>query len=157
MQDYQQNRKTAGAFGQTSYGAPAAQTTSLFGAQATTQQPTTGSIFGGGTTGAFGTTTQPSAGAFGAFGQQQPATGASTGTSIFGGGPAFAQSQQQQQQQQQPSTFGAFGQQQQPVASTGAGIFGGTSPFGQPKPPTGFGGSFGQSSECLLMTVLLSI
>ncbi|KAF8559141.1 hypothetical protein OG21DRAFT_1503602 [Imleria badia] len=142
LQDYQQNRKTAGAFGQTAFGAPAAQTTSLFGAPTTTQQPTTGSIFGGGTTGAFGTTTtQPATGAFGAFGQQQPATGTSTGTSIFGGGgSAFAQPQQQQ-----PSAFGQPQQQpQQAAAGTSTGIFGSTSTFGQPKPATGFGSTFGQ-------------
>ncbi|KAH0839780.1 nucleoporin autopeptidase-domain-containing protein [Lanmaoa asiatica] len=145
LQDYQQNRKTAGAFGQTSFGAPATQTTSLFGAPTTSQQPATGSIFGGATTGAFGTsTTQPATGAFTAFGQQQPATGTSAGTGVFGGGSAFGQ--QQQQQQQHPSAFSAFGQpqQQQPAAGTGTSIFGGTSAFGQPKPATGFGSTFGQ-------------
>lgn len=158
MQDYQQNRKTAGAFGQTSFGAPTAQSTNLFGAPTTTQQPTSGSIFGGGTTGTFGTTTttQPATGAFGAFGQQQPTTGTSAGTNIFGGGgSAFGQ-----QQQQQPSAFGAFGQpQQQPqqaATGTGTGIFGGTSAFGQPKPGAGFGSPFGQPSRCLLIIVFLT-
>ncbi|KAI9574825.1 nucleoporin autopeptidase-domain-containing protein [Boletus coccyginus] len=138
LQDYQQNRKTAGAFSQTSFGTPNTQTTNLFGAPTTTQQPATGSIFGGGTTGAFGTTT--TTGALGAFGQQ-PTTGTSTGTSIFGGSSAFAQPQQQQ-----PSAFGAFGQQQQqqPATSAGTSIFGGTGSFGQPKPATGFGSTFGQ-------------
>lgn len=114
-------------------------------------------MFGGGSTGAFNTTTttQPTTGAFGAFGQQQPTTGTTTGTGIFGGGSAFAQPQQQQQQ---PSAFGAFGQsqqqqQQQPAASTGTSIFGGTSAFG-PKPATGFGSTFGQSSRCLVTMIL---
>ncbi|KAG8218498.1 nucleoporin autopeptidase-domain-containing protein [Butyriboletus roseoflavus] len=139
-QDYQQNRKTAGAFGQTSFGTPATQAPSLFGAPTTTQQPTTGSIFGGATTGSFATnTTQPATGAFGTFGQQQPTAGTSTGTA-FPTGSAFAQPQQQQ-----TSAFGAFGQpQQQPATGTSTGIFSGPSAFGQPKPATGFTSTFGQ-------------
>ncbi|KAH7887490.1 hypothetical protein F5I97DRAFT_837804 [Phlebopus sp. FC_14] len=146
LQDYQQNRKTAGAFGQTSFGAPATQPTGLFGT--TTQQPTTSSLFGGGTTGAFGsaTTNQPGTSGFGGFGQSQqnqPAGG--TGTGIFGGS-AFGQQQQQQQQQQQ-SQLGAFGQaQQQPASTTGTGIFGSGSAFAQPKPATGFGNAFGATA-----------
>ncbi|KIO12458.1 hypothetical protein M404DRAFT_677694 [Pisolithus tinctorius Marx 270] len=140
MQDYQQGRKTAGAFGQTSFGTPAAQPTGIFGA--TTQQPATSSIFGGGTTGAFGTGTsqQPGTGTFGGFGQPSlPAGG--TGTGLFGGTSAFGQPQQQPQQpqQQQPPAFGAFGQQTQQQPSTGGGIFGGGGGFGQNKPTTGFG------------------
>ncbi|KIJ69845.1 hypothetical protein HYDPIDRAFT_104474 [Hydnomerulius pinastri MD-312] len=160
LQDYQQNRKTANAFGQPAFGAaPAPQPASgLFGTAATTQQPATGSIFGGGTTNAFGAntaTTQPGTSAFGTFSQpqqqqqqNQPAGG--TGGSIFGGGSAFGQPQQQQQQpQQQPSGFGTFGQtqQQQPAAGTGS-IFGGGNAFAQQnKPATGFGGStYGQNT-----------
>ncbi|KAI6034936.1 hypothetical protein F5J12DRAFT_789962 [Pisolithus orientalis] len=147
MQDYQQGRKTAGAFGQTSFGTPAAQPTSIFGA--TTQQPATSSIFGGGTTGAFGTGTsqQAGTGTFGGFGQpSQP--GGGTGTGLFGGTSAFGQPQQQPQQpqQQQPSAFGAFGQQTQQQPNTGGGIFGGGGGFGQNKPTTGFGlGTTGSS------------
>ncbi|KAI6135156.1 hypothetical protein EV401DRAFT_884577 [Pisolithus croceorrhizus] len=141
IQDYQQGRKTAGAFSQTSFGAPATQPTNIFGTP-TTQQPTTSSIFGGGTTGAFGSGAsqqQPGTSAFGGFGQQnQPAGG--TGTGLFGGATAFGQPQQQQpQQQQQPSAFGAFGQQTQQQPNTGGSIFGGGGAFGQTKPATGFG------------------
>ncbi|KAG9317321.1 nucleoporin autopeptidase-domain-containing protein [Chiua virens] len=148
LQDYQQNRKTAGAFGQTSFGAPTAQTTSPFGAPAATQQQsstgTTGSIFGGGTASAFGTTTtQPATGAFGAFGQHQPTAGTSASTGIFGGGSAFGQPPQQQQPAYTP-----FGQsQQQPAAGTGTSAFGGANAFGQPKPATGFGSTFGQQAN----------
>ncbi|EIW82263.1 hypothetical protein CONPUDRAFT_136791 [Coniophora puteana RWD-64-598 SS2] len=149
VQDYQQGRKTAGAFGQSSFGAPAAgsQPTGAFG------QPATGSsIFGGSGGGggnAFGSTpnNQPATGAgFGGFGQN---TG-STGGSMFGGGGTSTFGQPQQQQS---SGFGGFGQnqqqqqpqqqqQQQPGAGTGS-IFGSTTTnpaFSQPnKPTTGFG------------------
>ncbi|KAH7926776.1 hypothetical protein BV22DRAFT_1111472 [Leucogyrophana mollusca] len=144
FQDYQQGRKTAGAFGQSSFGtaAPAAPSTSLFGAAPA--QPASSSLFGGsafGGTNATTNQTNPTSGAFGNFGQNAasnpPATG--TGTGLFGS--TFGQPQQQQQQ---PSAFGAFGQpqqqqQQQPAAGTGGGIFG-SSAFGQQnKPATGFG------------------
>lgn len=143
IQDYQQGRKTAGAFSQTSFGAPATQPTSIFGAPTT--QPPTSSIFGGGTTGAFGPGAsqqqqQPGTSTFGGFSQQnQPASG--TGTGLFGTTPAFGQPQQQQPppQQQQPSAFGTFGQQTQQQPNTGGGIFGGGGAFGQTKPATGFG------------------
>jgi hypothetical protein len=85
VQDYQQIRKTSGASGQMSSGAPSTQTSSLFGTPAATQQPRTGSIFGVGTAGAFGaTTSQPAMGAFGATGPQRSATGIFTGGSAFG-------------------------------------------------------------------------
>ena len=52
------------------------QTSSLFGTPTTTQQPRTGSTFGGSTTSAIGTTTnQPALGPFGAI---WPGTSAST-------------------------------------------------------------------------------
>ncbi|KAL4076294.1 nucleoporin autopeptidase-domain-containing protein [Scleroderma citrinum] len=140
LQDYQQGRKTAGAFGQTSFATPATQPVGMFGAT-TTQQPTTSSIFGGGTTGAFGTNTaqQPTSSAFGGFGQQnQPAAG--TGSSLFGGTSTFGQPQQSQPQQP-ASAFGGFGQQNQQQNSSG-GLFGGGA-FGQNKPATGFGTGFG--------------
>ncbi|KAG2349208.1 hypothetical protein BDR05DRAFT_872857 [Suillus weaverae] len=155
-QDYQQGRKTAGAFGQPSFsGTTTTQPTNLFGGAPT--QPASTSMFGAGAgagAGAFGSTGtagNPSTG-FGAFAQPQPAQPATgTGTGIFGS--AFGQPQQQQpqqqQQQQQPSTFGSFGQQQQP-ATTGTSIFGsgGGGTFGQQnKPAIGFGGStFGSTS-----------
>ncbi|KAI0355398.1 hypothetical protein OH77DRAFT_1479956 [Trametes cingulata] len=155
-QDYQQGRKTAGAFGQTSFGAPnqpaqpAQPTTGLFG------QPSapaaTGTTFGG--FGNTSTTTQPATTGFGAFGQ--PSNTTNTGGSLFGGGGAFGQPNQQQQPQQPQTTgFGAFGQPQNQQTNTGGGLFGGGA-FGannQPKPAfgtgttTGFGsgGAFGQT------------
>ncbi|GJE87476.1 nucleoporin2-domain-containing protein [Phanerochaete sordida] len=153
-QDYQQGRKTAGAFSQQSFGAPAAQPTTgtgLFGQPAApaAAQPS-GSVFG-----SFGNNTTPAAtgtGAFGAFGQPAASTTApATGTGLFGGG-AFGQQQQQQPQQpqQQTGAFGAFGQPQQPQQPqqqpqpTAGGLFGGGA-FGaqnqQPKPFGAFGGA----------------
>jgi nuclear pore complex protein Nup98-Nup96 len=161
FQDYQQGRKTAGAFGQTTFGAPAAQPaaggTGLFGQPAapTTTQPTS-SLFGGfGNNNAAGATPANNTGAFGSFGQPtQPAAGTS-GSSLFGG--AFGQPQQQQQQQQpqqQTNAFGAFGQpqpQQQQQPATG-GLFGGGA-FGtqnqQPKP-------FGTFGESVALYTLIS-
>ncbi|OSD04447.1 hypothetical protein PYCCODRAFT_1407337 [Trametes coccinea BRFM310] len=155
LQDYQQGRKTAGSFGQTSFGQPAqpAQpSTGLFGQPAA--PAATGTTFGG--FGNTSTTAQPAAtGGFGAFGQ--PSTGTSTtGGGLFGGGGAFGQPNQQQPQQPPQSTgFGAFGQPQtQPQTGTTGGLFGGGA-FGannQTKPAfgtgtTGFGttgGAFGQ-------------
>ncbi|CDO68452.1 hypothetical protein BN946_scf184760.g8 [Trametes cinnabarina] len=152
-QDYQQGRKTAGSFGQTSFGAPAqpAQpSTGLFGQPAA--PAATGTTFGG--FGNTSTTAQPAApGGFGAFGQ--PSTGTNTtGTGLFGGSGAFGQ--QNQQQPQQSTGFGAFGQpQNQQQSGTAGGLFGGGA-FGannQAKPAfgtgtTGFGttgGAFGQT------------
>ncbi|KAI0638585.1 nucleoporin autopeptidase-domain-containing protein [Trametes polyzona] len=153
-QDYQQGRKTAGAFGQTTFGAPAQPTqptTGLFGQPAA---PTaTGTTFGG-----FGNTStaaQPGTTGFGSFGQPSNTTTNTTGGGLFGGGGAFGQPNQQQQPQQQPSGFGAFGQPQTQPNNTGGGLFGGGGAFGtnnQPKPAfgtgtTGFGtgGAFGQT------------
>ncbi|KAH8999152.1 nucleoporin autopeptidase-domain-containing protein [Lactarius akahatsu] len=150
MQDYQQNRKTAGAnaFGQSAFGGttqPSAAP-SLFG-QPAQQQPPANPIFGSfgntaansantGTGNAFSGLGQNPAqptptGGFGTFNQppQQPAT---TG---FG---TFAQPQQQQQQQQQPQ------QQQQQQQQQSAGLFGNAGAFGsQNKPPGGFGNPSG--------------
>ncbi|KAG2155090.1 nucleoporin autopeptidase-domain-containing protein [Suillus bovinus] len=150
-QDYQQGRKTAGAFGQPSFsGTATTQPTNLFGGAPPTQ-PASTSIFGGSAgagTGAFGNTgTTGNAGTgFGTFAQPQPAQPATgTGTGVFGSTFGQPQQQQQQQQQQQPSAFSSFGQPQQP-APAGTSIFGGT--FGQQnKPATGFGsGAFGSTS-----------
>ncbi|KAG1752484.1 nucleoporin autopeptidase-domain-containing protein [Suillus paluster] len=147
-QDYQQGRKTAGAFGQPSFGATTTQPTGLFGGAPT--QPASTSMFGGGGTGTStfgGTGTAGNTGTgFGSFTQPQPAQpSAGTGTGIFGS--TFGQPQQQQPQSQpqpqpqQPSTFGTFGQPQQQQTTTGTGIFGSGGAFGQQnKPTTGFGG-----------------
>jgi hypothetical protein len=150
MQDYQQNRKTAGsnAFGQSAFGGttqPSAAP-SLFGqpqpqpAQPQPANPIFGS-FGNtaannantGTGNAFSGLGQNPAqptGGFGTFNQtsQQPAA------SGFG---AFGQPQQQPQQQQPP--------QQPPQQQQGASLFGSTGAFGsQNKPAGGFGtGGFG--------------
>ncbi|KAL1944102.1 hypothetical protein VTO73DRAFT_3287 [Trametes versicolor] len=156
LQDYQQGRKTAGAFGQTTFGAPAqpAQPTGgLFGQPAA--PAATGTTFGG--FGNTSTTAQPATTGFGAFGQPANTTN-TTGGSLFGGGGAFGQPSQpqqpQQQQPQQPAGFGAFGQPQNQQNNTGGGLFGGGGAFGannQAKPAfgastTGFGGggAFGQ-------------
>jgi hypothetical protein len=145
MQDYQQNRKTAGsnAFGQSAFGGttqPSAAP-SLFGqpqpqpAQPQPANPIFGS-FGNtaannantGTGNAFSGLGQNPAqptGGFGTFNQtsQQPAA------SGFG---AFGQPQQQPQQQQPP--------QQPPQQQQGASLFGSTGAFGsQNKPAGGFG------------------
>ncbi|KAI0832820.1 nucleoporin autopeptidase-domain-containing protein [Trametes gibbosa] len=151
LQDYQQGRKTAGAFGQASFGAPAqpAQpSTGLFGQPAA--PAATGTTFGG-----FGNTStaaQPATTGFGNFGQPANTTN-TTGGGIFGTGGAFGQ-QNQQQQPQQPTGFGVFGQpqNQQQTNTAGGGLFG-TGTFGannQAKPAfgtgtTGFGttGAFG--------------
>ena len=144
-QDYQQGRKTAGAFGQTSFGTPTTQPTNMF--RTNTTQPATSSIFGGSTAGTFGTNTTQQAGTstFGGFGQQNPPA-AGTGSSLFGGTSTFGQPQQQQQPQQPTSAFGGFGQQNQ-QQSTGGGLFGGGT-FGQNKPTTGFSNTgFGGTSK----------
>ncbi|KAI0774746.1 nucleoporin autopeptidase-domain-containing protein [Trametes elegans] len=156
LQDYQQGRKTAGAFGQSSFGAPAqpAQpSTGLFGQPAA--PAATGSTFGG--FGNPGTTNQPATSGFGAFGQPANNTTNTTGGGLFGGGGAFGQPNQQQQQPQTNTGFGAFGQpQNQQQNATGGGLFGGGGAFGannQTKPAfgttgtTGFGtgGAFGQT------------
>ncbi|KAL4245762.1 nucleoporin GLFG family protein [Abortiporus biennis] len=160
VQDYAQGRKTAGAFGQTTFGSTQPQQSSggLFGQQ----QPSTttgGGLFGGGGTSAFGNTantTQPATTGFGTFGQTST-TQPSTGGGLFGG---FGQ--QNQPQQQQTSAFGAFGQpqpQQQAQPATGGGLFGTGGAFGstqtQPKPFGSFGtgttfgggGTFGQPAQ----------
>ena len=139
-QDYQQGRKTAGAFGQSSFGGAAQpSTTGAFGQPA--QPAATNSIFGGASAfGANNNQTPSATGAFGTFGQ----TPAATGTSTFGGGSVFGQNSQQQQ----PSTgFGTFGQTQ-PAATTNA--FGGGGVFGQnnnQSKPAGAFGSLGNSNS----------
>ncbi|KIP10403.1 hypothetical protein PHLGIDRAFT_28503 [Phlebiopsis gigantea 11061_1 CR5-6] len=168
-QDYQQGRKTAGAFGQSTFGAPAAQPaagTGLFGQSATPNpaQPAT-NLFGnyGNTTNTAGTSTT---GAFGNFGQ--PTAGANpttAGGGMFGGGGTFGQ--QQQPQQPQTTGFGTFGQPQQPQQPpqnppAATGLFGGGTTFGQQsnqaKPFGAFGatntagatggfGTFGQTNQ----------
>ena len=128
MQDYQLNSKTGGASGQTSSGAPSTQTPTLFGVPITTQQPKTGSIFGGGTSGAFGTTTgQPAMGPFGAVGPQQSATGTGIDMDNFTRG--------------------------QPDAGTGTGPSG-SATSGLLKHATTFGSIFSQPSRCLVTNYL---
>lgn len=127
LQDYMQNRKTAGTFGQTTFGGSAQPSTGVFGSQQP-QQTTQPSAFGA-------TTTAPSTG-FGAFGQS---TGTSTaGGGLFGGG--FG-SQQQQSQQPTQSAFGSFAPQAQPQQQTGGAFGSTTSAFGAAAKPTF--GSFG--------------
>ncbi|KAI0677639.1 nucleoporin autopeptidase-domain-containing protein [Trametes maxima] len=153
LQDYQQGRKTAGAFGQSSFGAPAQSTqssTGLFGQSAA--PAATGTTFGG-----FGNTSsaaQPATTGFGAFGQQANQAN-TTGGGLFGGGTFGQQSQQQQQQQQQQQAgaFSAFSQPQPQQNTAGSGLFGGGGVFAannQAKPAFstgtstfGGGGAFG--------------
>ncbi|KAI0941177.1 hypothetical protein AcV7_002815 [Taiwanofungus camphoratus] len=146
-QDYQQGRKTAGAFGQTSFGAPAPPSTGPFGQPAAQNPPvTTNPMFGNfGSTNTANTSAAPGGGAFGTFGQPSTTTQGGTGGGLFSG---FGQ-QQQQPPQTQPTAFGAFGQTQQPQQNTGTGLFSGTA-FGntqqQQKPAFGGfggGGTFG--------------
>jgi nuclear pore complex protein Nup98-Nup96 len=129
MQDYQQNRKTAGSntFGQSAFSSTTqpTTTTNLFG-QSAPQQPTN-SIFG-----SFGNASANSANpgsAFSGLGQNpSPATGG------FG---TFNQPSQQPSQQPATSGFGSFGQPQQQQST---GLFGSSSAFGsQNKPLGGFG------------------
>ncbi|RPD67371.1 hypothetical protein L226DRAFT_556983 [Lentinus tigrinus ALCF2SS1-7] len=151
FQDYQQGRKTAGAFGQSTFGAPAQPTTGLFG-QAAAQPAATGTTFGG-----FGntSTTQTGTSGFGAFGGGNTGTTGTTG-GLFGGGGAFGQ-QNAQQPPQQNTGFGAFGSTQTQQQPSG-GLFGGGGAFGanQNKPAFGSGtnafgstgtGAFGTTSQ----------
>lgn len=150
LQDYQQGRKTAGAFGQSTFGAPATGGTGLFGQPAapTTTQPTN-SIFGSfGNNNAGAAAPAATGGAFGSFGQPaQPATG-TTGTGLFGGGAFGQQQQQQPAQPQQPGAFGAFGQPQQPAQQqpAGGGLFGGGAFGAQNQQPKPFG-AFGENAN----------
>lgn len=143
MQDYQQNRKTAGSntFGQSAFGSTTqpATTTNLFG-QPTQQQPAN-SIFG-----SFGNASANNAnpgGAFGGLGQNPaPATGG------FG---TFNQPSQQPTQQPATGGFGSFGQPQQ---QQNTGAFGNSGAFGpQNKPLGGFGMCYKRCPYCRL-TVL---
>ncbi|KAI0711054.1 nucleoporin autopeptidase-domain-containing protein [Cerioporus squamosus] len=148
FQDYQQGRKTAGAFGQSSFGAPAQATTGLFGQPAATpatQPAATGTTFGG-----FGNTSTAQTGTtgFGAFGGGNTGT-TGTGGGLFGGGGAFGQQNPTAQQPQQNTGFGAFGSTQNQQQPSG-GLFGGGGAFGannQPKPAfgTGTGTAFGST------------
>ena len=146
MQDYQQNRKTAGStsFSQPTFGGTTQPPTStnLFGQSNQPQQPAN-SMFGSfGNTGASNAT---SGSAFGGLGQ--------TSTQPTGGFGTFNQGQQPAQQPvqqpaQQPATsgFGSFNQAQQPQNT---GLFGGGSAFAtQNKPLGGFGISYHQSPYC---------
>ena len=133
MQDYQQNRKSAGsaAFGQSAFSGttqPTNAATSLFG-QSTQPQPAN-SMFG--SFGSAGASNATSGGAFSGLGQPP--------TQPTGGFGTFNQAQQPPQQPtQQPTTsgFGSFNQTQQPQNT---GLFGGSSAFAsQNKPLGGFG------------------
>jgi len=127
VQDYQQNRKTAGsnAFGQSAFGTTTQPSgaPSLFGQPA--QQQPANPIFG-----SFGNTAANSANtgnAFGGLGQNTPQP--------TGGFGAFNQTPQQ------PTTsgFGTFSQPQQQQQQSG-GLFGNPGTFGsQNKPAGGFG------------------
>ncbi|EPB83323.1 hypothetical protein HMPREF1544_09913 [Mucor circinelloides 1006PhL] len=131
LQDYQQNRKTAGG---------AAGGTGAFGAPA-------GGAFGSNTstTSAFG---QPAA-STGGFGQPQTsAFGQPAQTSAFGAGATGATGGGLFGQQQQPATTSAFGQ---PAGTSAFGAS--TSAFGQPAATSGFGagantgGAFGAAAS----------
>lgn len=138
MQDYQQGRKTAGAFGQTAFNAPAQPTQpagGIFGQQHTTASapPTTGF-------GAFGNANPAPTNTFGAFGQPNNAN-TNSNTGAFG---TFNQPPQNQQQPQPTTGFGAFGQPQQPqqntgIFSNGGGAFAAAANNTQNKPFSGFG------------------
>ena len=131
VQDYQQNRKTAGssAFGQSAFASttqPTA-TTNLFG-QSAQPQPTN-SIFGSfNNAGANSATT---GGAFGGLGQ--------TPTQTTGGFSTFNQPSQQPAQQPAASGFGSYNQPQQPQNT---GLFGASNAFASQNKPLGaFGGT----------------
>jgi hypothetical protein len=133
IQDYQQNRKTAGstAFGQSAFANTTQPTTSsnLFG-QSSQPQPAN-TMFG--SFGNAGASTATSGGAFGGLGQ--------TPTQSTGGFGTFNQAQQPAQQ---PATSG-FGSFNQAQPSQNAGLFGGSSAFApQNKPLGGFGTSYHQ-------------
>jgi len=138
VQDYQQNRKTAGstAFGhQSAFGSTTqpTTTTNLFG-QSAQPQPTN-SIFS--SFGNAGANNAATGSAFSGLGQ--------TPTQTTGGFGTFNQPPQQPAQQptQQPATsgFGSFNQPQQPQNT---GLFGGNNAFAsQNKPLGGFGMSHG--------------
>jgi hypothetical protein len=139
MQDYQQNRKTAGsnAFGQSAFGS-------------TTQPSAAPSLF------AQPAQQQPANPIFGSFGNTAPnSANTGTGNAFSGLGQNPAQPTggfgtfNQTSQQPAPSGFGAFTQpqpqpqpqpQQQQQQQQSAGLFGNTGAFGsQNKPPGGFG------------------
>ncbi|RAH61191.1 hypothetical protein BO85DRAFT_390917 [Aspergillus piperis CBS 112811] len=141
-----------GLFGNTSTTNTTQQNTTggLFGGATQTQQPSGGGLFGGATN---TQTQQPSGGLFGQTAtQQKPAGGG-----LFGGLGQTQQPQQQQQQTTGGSLFGQkplgggggglFGQQQQSQASQqqGGGLFGGLGQTQQPQQqqqqPSLFGGS----------------
>ena len=135
MQDYQQNRKTAGsnAFGQSAFGSTTRHfTASSFFGQPAQQQPSN-PIFGSFGNTAANSTNTGTGNAFSGLGQNpaQPTGGFGT----------FNQTSQQ------PATngFGAFGRPQpppqpQPPLQPSAGLFGNAGAFGsQNKPSGGFG------------------
>ncbi|KAI0307200.1 nucleoporin autopeptidase-domain-containing protein [Multifurca ochricompacta] len=118
IQDYQQNRKTAGsnAFGQSAFGGSTqpVTTTGLFGQSTQPQQQPANSIFGSGGFGTFSQasqqpTQQPTTSGFGSFGQPQQ----QQNTGLFG-------------------TSGAFGSQNKPLSGFTSAYHapGGTSNFG---------------------------
>ena len=142
MQDYQQNRKTAGptAFGQPTFASTTqpTTTTNLFG-QSTQPQPTN-TMFGSfGNTGANSATT---GGAFGGLGQ--------TPTQTPGGFGTFNQPSQPAQSAQPPAAggFGSFNQPQQPQNT---GLFGGSNTFASQNKPLG---GFSTSYNCALIVDL---
>ena len=162
FQDYQQGRKTAGAFGQTAFGGtqPQTQSTGLFGSGAANTAAPAGGLFG--SSNAFGNTntvnTGPTGG-FGAFGSTPSTTQPGT-SSLFGGG-TFGQPQQQQQQQPQPQpattgAFGTFGQPQQQPQQQQAGLFGGATFGGTPNQQKPAFGSFGASLFPLILSLFLT-
>ncbi|KAI0650832.1 nucleoporin autopeptidase-domain-containing protein [Trametes meyenii] len=142
LQDYQQGRKTAGAFGQSSFGAPAQpaqSSTGLFGQPAA--PAATGTTFGG--FGNASSATQPATTGFGTFGQPANQTN-TTGGGLFGGtfGQQNQQQPQSQPQQSQAGGFSGFGLPQNQQNTTGGGLFGGGGVFGsntQAKPAFGTG------------------
>ncbi|KAL0065246.1 Nucleoporin nup49/NSP49 (Nuclear pore protein nup49/NSP49) [Marasmius tenuissimus] len=128
---------------------PSTATQSMFGNNSTT--PATGSLFGGGGTGAFGQQNQQKPAGTGLFGQQS--TGGlfgqiSTATAAeWRDGDGDRINQQQQQQQQQPQQgagtgTGLFGQ-----SNTGGSLFGQNNQQQQQQQQGGTGtGLFGQSN-----------
>jgi len=134
MQDYQQNRKTAGstAFGhQSAFGSTTqpATTTNLF-AQSAQPQPTNSIFSSFGNAGGANNATTGSA--FSGLGQ--------TPTQTTGGFGTFNQPSQQPTQQPATGGFGSFNQPQQPQQPQNTGLFGGSNAFAsQNKPLGGFG------------------
>ncbi|TCD63876.1 hypothetical protein EIP91_004816 [Steccherinum ochraceum] len=173
LQDYAQGRKTAGAFGQTAFGAtqpqPQQQSTGLFGQQPATTNPTTGGIFGGG--GAFGLEAlarPPLARRARLARLGRPLTRLSLQVAVCLGAapsvnhssnskpnnPLLAPSERSGKRKRSLSSnsnrmlaekpaFGSFGT----TPSTTGGAFGSTSTFAQPAQQQNTGGLFGQTQQ----------